>query len=71
MPGYRSLYTVFIVDPRNDQVVFRGEFVAESAQAAERKALRQANDVLSDDIDEYDFVTELRGSSNSIRPKSK
>lgn len=68
---HRSLFTVFIIDPNADKVIYQANIIATSAQAAERKAIQMAGGVITGDIENYDFVTELRGTERSIRPKSK
>ena len=65
----RSLYTVFIVHPQTDEIVFEATLIAKNTQSAERKAIQMAGDKIAGDIEDYDFVVDLRGTANCIRPR--
>ncbi len=66
----RSLFTVFIVNPKTDTIVFEANIIAADTRSAERKAIQMAGDKITADMDDYDFVVEMRGNRDSIRSKS-
>ena len=62
----RSLYTVFIVDPDADEIVFEHTVIAKDERDAERKGISLAGDKLQKVLNEFEYVIELRGSGQGI-----
>ena len=62
----RYLYEVFIIDPEEDNVLFRGHVIAKDRNGAERKVV--AGTELEGDLDDYDFIVNKLGE---VRPKKE